>query len=126
MNSYVTLRNFTEPRESELGAVFQRMAEFLGEPEEQARVQFRILSGEEPLYWSLELEKKACEIRAERMDKPDLEIITRAETAWKIASGSLSPLEAFVQGKMRIRGDIELGRRLLKQLTSSEGELDIF
>jgi len=125
MDSYVTLRNLTEHREIDLNATFTRMAEFLEKSGEHARVQFRILKDARRLFWCLELDKDACKVNTNKTDQPGLEIVTRAETWWQIAQGSLSPLEAFLQGKMRIRGDVELGKRLMKQLASSEGRLDI-
>jgi hypothetical protein len=42
-----------------------------------------------------------------------------------MAGGKLSPLIAFARRKMRIRGDEKLGKRLLRQLASSEGQIDI-
>jgi putative sterol carrier protein len=120
MNTYFTLRRLTGPTERDLGTTFQRMAELLEGSEESARVQFRILSGEKQLCWCLELAQKACQLRAERIDHPDFEIIAKAETWWQIADGSLSPLRAFTQGKMRVRGNIELGERVLMRLASSE------
>jgi len=36
-----------------------------------------------------------------------VEIITRAETWWEIAEARLSPLEAFVTGRLRVRGNLE-------------------
>jgi putative sterol carrier protein len=121
MNSYFTLRSLTGPTERDLGSTFQRMAELLGGSDERARIQFRILNGARQLCWCLELAQQVCQVRTEIIDHPDFEIITKAETWWQIAGGSLSPLRAFTQGKMRVRGNIELGKRLLQRLASSEG-----
>jgi Putative sterol carrier protein len=121
MNSYFTLRSLMGPTEKDLGTTFQRMAELLEGSDEPARVQFRILNGEKQLCWCLELGPKACHVRAKSIDHPDFEMITNAETWWQIAEGSLSPLRAFTQGKMRVRGNIELGKRILKRLALSEG-----
>jgi putative sterol carrier protein len=101
------------------------MAESLTGSEEDARIQFRILEGTQELSWHLDLTSKGCQVRAERIFRPDFEIITKAETWKQIALGSLSPLRAFIQGKMRVRGNIELGKRFLQRLASSsdkEGE----
>jgi putative sterol carrier protein len=119
-NSYFTLRKLRAPIERDLGATFQRMAELLERSEEPARVQFRILDGEKQLYWWLELGSTACRSHAEKDERPDFEIITKAETWWQIAEGLLAPLRAFTQGKMRVRGDIELGKRILQRLASPE------
>ena len=51
--------------------------------------------------------------------------MTRSETWQEIACGKLSPIEAFVSGKLRVRGDTELGKRLVKELTEDDGVVDI-
>lgn len=119
MNS--TVRPLANSTETDLDTTFQRMAEFLTAPEEDiqdARVQFRILEGAQELCWHLDLTPKGCQVRAEKISRPDFEIITKAETWKQIALGSLSPLSAFTQDKMRVRGNIELGQRLLRRLAS--------
>jgi putative sterol carrier protein len=58
------------------------------------------------------------------VERPDVEIITRAETWWEIADGRLSPLEAFVKGRLRVRGKIELAKRIfLVDLAAAPAEL---
>lgn len=125
MRSYVKLRNVVESYEHDLGETFQRIAELLKSTDEHALLQIRILSGEKHLYWCLELNENGCKVRAEKHDHSDFEVVMRAETWWQIAEGSLSPLEAFIQNKMKIGGDVELGKRILRRLAASEGSVDI-
>ena len=103
----------------DLGTVFQRMGELIGRSEEYARIQFHIRSDKESRHWCLELNPEGNRVSATRVDAPDLEIITQTNTWRQISEGSLSPLGAFVGGKLRVRGDIELGKRLFKRLTHS-------
>ncbi len=124
MNSYFTLRKLTTPTERDLGTTFQRMSELFKKTGEQARLQFQILSDEGQKFWSVEITAKGSKVHAGSVDNPDFEIITSPETWWQIAEGALSPLRAFTQGKMRVRGDIELGKRLLQKLASSESNPD--
>jgi len=125
MSSYVKLRSLTERREQDLGGTFQRMAEYLGKTGEHALLQIRILSGEKHLYWSIELDENGTKVRNEKVDHPDFEVVTREETWWQIAEGTLSPLDAFTQNKMKVRGDAHLGKRILSRLAASEGIVDI-
>jgi hypothetical protein len=127
-DSLARFRDLTEHGKNDLDHTFRRMAEVLGETEERGWIQFRIKSDEEWKYWSLELGPEGCKVHAERVTSPAFEVatpafevITPARTWWQIATGSISPLEAFGEGKMRIRGDMELGRLLLRRLASSEG-----
>jgi putative sterol carrier protein len=101
------------------------MAGQLGDSGEQADVQFRILDGDERRYYCLSIDCCGCQASSDRAEDPALEIVTRAETWWQIVGGDLSPLDAFIQGKLRVRGDVDLGKRLLRQLAGSEGKVDI-
>ena len=124
INSYFTLRRLTESTERDLDKTFQRMIELLEDSEESARIQFQIIRDTQPLCWCLELERRSCRVTREKIEHADFEIITKAKTWWQIAEGSLAPLRAFTQGKMRVRGNIELGQRVLKQLASSKDSSD--
>jgi putative sterol carrier protein len=57
--------------------------------------------------------------------KPDLEILTKRETWEQIARGTISPIEAFVTGQMRVRGNYKLGPKIIKHLAVSPGRIDI-
>lgn len=53
--------------------------------------------------------------------KPTVEVITTPETWSEIASGRLAPHDAFLGGRMRVRGDASAAQRMLKHLAGSEG-----
>jgi putative sterol carrier protein len=122
---YVTVRSLLGRKKADVDGTFERMAELLKDSPDNGSIQFRIVDKEQPRYWNLSLDAQGCTAHFDRLNKPDLEIITNAETWLQIAGGKLSPLIAFARGKMRIRGDEKLGKRLLKQLASSEGRTDI-
>ena len=125
MEKYATVRCLTGRKKGDVGETFERMAVLLKNSAEKGRVQFRILDKERHHYWNLRLHAKGCSVRPAKVNKPDLEIVTTVETWRQMAGGKLSPLIAFVSGKMRVRGDEKLGKRLLKELASSEGKTDI-
>lgn len=125
MIRYASLRPLNEPSLREFERAFERLGELLEKSGERGRLQFQIRSAEARRYWSFELAAEGCRLRAEPVEKPDVEIITQAETWWQIADGTLSPVEAFGRGKMRIRGDLELAKRLYKKLATGEGSTEI-
>jgi hypothetical protein len=114
MATYAKLRPLTEPREENLDQTFQRLADSLRDSGTTATVQCTILVADSPRHWTLDLQESDCRLQSEPVERPDLGIITRDTTWWEIAEGSLSPLEAFRQGRLRILGDTELGSRLLR------------
>ena len=122
---YVTIRSLLGRKKADVGESFEHLSEMLKQSAETGSIQFRIVDKDQPRYWNLRLEAQGCTVHFDKISKPSLEIITQAETWLQIAGGKLSPLVAFARGKMRIRGDEKLGKRLLKQLASSEGQIDI-
>lgn len=126
--SYVRLQKLTEPMRPELATTFNRVAEILskirnGRP---LQLQFSILDKEdkEPIPWSVAITKAGPRVEQKAAERPDVEIITRAETWWEIAEGKLSPLEAFLTGRLRVRGHIERAKRVfLQDLAATPAEL---
>jgi SCP-2 sterol transfer family len=110
----------TDSEKSDLGRTFERFGELIGGSEVRARVQFGVLQGdgegETVRSWSLELGPDACAVSAERVHRPDVEVLVAEETWRRLADGTLAPLEAFGRGEMRVRGDIQLARRLVQLL----------
>lgn len=123
MTQYASLRDFAQDRAKrsgdELEHTLERVAKALADSGEEGLVQVRMVGEQGPRHFHFKLTPKRCALQMEAAEKPTLELITRRETAWSVLDGSLSPLEAFLRGKMRIRGDAALGRRLLRQLASS-------
>jgi len=122
---YVTIRSLLGRKKADVGETFERLAELLKQSAETGSIQFRIVDKDQPRYWNLRLDAQGCTVHLDKVNKPSLEIITKVETWLQIAGGKLSPLIAFARGKMRVRGDEKLGKRLLRQLASSEGQIDI-
>ncbi len=118
--AYVRLRSLIETPEDALGGVFQQIAAEL--PDGAGSVQFRVVGDGEPRFWSA---NAGSEARAAKTDDPALEIVAKGDTYRRMADGSYSPLEAFLDGKMRVRGDADLGKRLLRKLGQPGGIVDI-
>ncbi len=118
--TYARLRSLTETPEDALGGVFKQVAAEL--PDSAGTVQFRVVGDGEARYWSA---SAGSEARAAKADDPALEIVATGETYRRMADGSYSPLEAFLDGKMRVRGDVDLGKRLVRKLSQPGGIVDI-
>ncbi len=120
---YMRLRSLIESPEDALGGAFTRIASEL--PGDSGSVQFRVVGDgddDEPRFWSASAGAAA---RAAATEEPALEIVAKAETYRRMVDGSYSPLEAFLDGRMRVRGDIELGKQLLKRLGQPGGITDV-
>ncbi len=120
------LRNVTQDSPEEgLDGSFRRMAQALATYETPITFQVQLLDGETSQSWCLELTPNGSTVQAEKRDHPDFELMTHVHTWREIIAGSLAPFEAFVQGQMRVRGDVKLGRRLLRQIASPEDKPEI-
>jgi putative sterol carrier protein len=124
MQRFATFRPLTQRLRSEIGETLRGMSASLRQTRERGRIHFRILDATGRTDWTLEL-GKASKVVERAVGKPKLEVVTRADTWHLIAAGELSPLEAFITGKLRLRGDVEMAKRIVRHLAISEGEIDI-
>jgi putative sterol carrier protein len=121
---FAALKKLVDPGEEDLGKGFARLSEALKASGELADVQFDIVRGRATRRWTLMLEPKAAAAAERASRRPDLRVLIRQETWQRIAAGELSPLDAFLAGELRIRGDTELAKRLLKR-AGGAGETDV-
>lgn len=120
MNTYFTLKALFGGTEKDLGSTFRSIADNLSTADETARLQFRILGAQGESCWCVQSGTGTSQVRQERVEHPDFEMIA-TEDSWRdIARGSLAPFRAFLQGKARLRGNLQLGARLLQRLASPD------
>ena len=120
MDAYFTFQKLSSPSNKELGATFERMAEILHGSGATGKLQFQILSGDKTSHWLVDINHKSSSAKAAKNDKADFELITDADTWWELASGKLSPLRAFIEHKIRLRGNLSVGKKLLMNLSASQ------
>lgn len=125
MTQYARLQLLLDPDLEQLDNTFERLREMVEGSGEQGRVQVHLLDDAEHHYFAFEMTKGSCHLSSERLEGPDLEIITAPDTWKQIAEGKLSPMDAFGRGKMRIRGDVELAKRLYRHLAAGEGPTEL-
>lgn len=119
-SNYFTLKKLTGPQQNTAESTFKKMEAALQSGEIAGKFQFQILKGDEPSFFYFDARKTGAKLNLKKADKPDFEIITTEETWLQIANGVLSPLRAFLENKMRVRGKVELGEMFLKQFSKSE------
>jgi putative sterol carrier protein len=92
---------------------------------ETGTVRITLRGKDKPLHLLVALGRKRGTTKAKGAGKPDLEVVLQEGTWWEIVEGRLSPPDAFRRGRMRIRGDVNLGSRLYKSLAADDGSTDI-
>lgn len=114
------LRDFVAPITVSTGGSIEetiaRVAATVRWTRPSAVVRFTILQPTPARSWALDLSRDGCRIGESRDEVPDLEILTTADVFQKIFAGELAPLDAFGEGRMRVRGSLELARALVRKL----------
>jgi SCP-2 sterol transfer family len=111
----VPLPSLRSDGSDDVGPTFVRLGELIGSSE-KASLSFRIADDVNTQTWALEIGPDGCAVTPQPTMRPDVEVLLEPETWRRIADGSVSPLEAFGIGKMRVRGDIQIALRVFRQL----------
>jgi putative sterol carrier protein len=117
--SYVHLRKLTVREGEPIEDILQRGAEHLRGLGEKATIQFRFTDSGST--YSILLTPSGAFVHPKHLTKPTLVVITNSKDFYHIAEGSYSPLQAYLDGKMRILGNVELGRQIIKHLSNGTG-----
>jgi hypothetical protein len=117
-----SLRDFAVPlprladadADMDLDGTFGRLGELLGAVRYPMVVAFHITEGDQVRSWFLDASSAGCNVSSEAPRRPDVEAILDLGTWQLMASGGISPLEAFLGGRMRVRGSTSIARRFVR------------
>lgn len=90
----------------------------------KGRFKITCLAGEKSTSWTVSHQAGKASLVAAKERKPapaTCEVLTTEETLRAVLVGELSPLEALLQNRMRVRGDIDYGRVVLRHLAARPG-----
>lgn len=121
---YKRFRDFVGQQRACLDTALDAMAEDLDGLDEPGALQFRVLGDRKPVRRALKFKAGRCKVTKEQVADPRLEIVARDDVLVSIFSGAQSPVTAFLQGQMRVRGDVSFGQSILARLASPEGGRD--
>ena len=76
-----------------------------------AQIQFRT-TGEEPGDWIIQISDGKCNVNPGMTPNPVLTIIIDTQVLKDLSTGKLNPMAAFMQGKIRLTGDMSLAMRI--------------
>ena len=77
----------------------------------RAKFQFR-LSGEGGGDWVVTVANRECTVIRGAIEKPDVAIAMESGDFVKMVAGDLQPVVAFMQGKIKLQGDMNLAMKV--------------
>jgi hypothetical protein len=111
------LAALVEPDAPDLNESFDRLGQRVGAAPEPLTVQFEVSDARS---WYLDVGPTGCTVSEQAHGSPDVEVILDSDAWRRIASGNMSPLEAFGRGQLRVRGDIAVARRFARLLPHTD------
>jgi len=102
--------------DTDLDAAFQRLGDLIGGSRSPMTLRIRLSDGRERRTWLLDADYNGCRVSNEADRPSDLEATMHPDTWTLIARGELSPLDAFAQGRMNVRGSMRAARSLAHRL----------
>ncbi|MEL6866445.1 MAG: SCP2 sterol-binding domain-containing protein, partial [Bacteroidota bacterium] len=90
--------------------LFQHIKKYIKEKPEAVRAdtgifQFHI-TGDKAIYWKLDFNKHPGQVRKGKAANPDVTFTIQENHLMRIAKGSLDIQTAFVQGRLKVKGDM--------------------
>lgn len=124
--SYVMFKRFTANAGESVEDILKRGVAQLCDIHERAVIEIRVHNGvaRESIVYSVHLTGSDALLHTERARRPSLVVIVGADTLRRIAEGLYSPVQAYLDGKMKLGGDIALGKRLVLHLDHSGSQVD--
>ena len=119
--SYIRLRDLGMKAGESVKDVIQRNLSQLRGLNEKAVVQLRItgLDKQTPERYSIALTPSGASLQTQDFPKPTLAAILSSDTFTRIANGSYSPVQAYVDGKLKLIGNVDVGKRLIRHMAGS-------
>lgn len=125
--SYVKIRKLTVNRGEPVEDIIQRAAEHLSTLSEKAVIQIRVIGGDTgaKVVHSVHLTPAGAFLHADNTQAPSLVVITTVDMFHRMAEGSYSPVQAYLDGKLKLQGNVELGKRMILHLAESGSQVNV-
>lgn len=80
--------------------------------EVEATIQFK-LSGEGGGDWAVTISEGTCSVEQGEAENPTLTLSAEADDYLKIITGKLNAMSAFAEGKIKLKGDLNLAMKMM-------------
>ena len=127
-DSYVMLRNMTTTEGEPIEDILHRVAKHMAGLQEKAIIHLRVIRTDEAgtkKVYSLHMTPSGSAVRADVMVAPTLTLITTAKALRQMLSGSYSPVQAYLDGRLHRHGDVALAKRVALHLAESGSNVSV-
>jgi putative sterol carrier protein len=70
-------------------------------------------TGNQASNWVINIQDQICKVDEGVAEDPDITIKAKAETGVKLFRGEMDPMKAFLLGRVKVSGDLNLGMKLV-------------
>jgi putative sterol carrier protein len=100
----------------EISEAVQAAAKLLGRGKDVGRLEISLVGKRRKSQYTFDVLAGECRVAEGASESPDLQIVVPEEALVEIANGTLSPVDAYLTGRMELTGDIEFGKRQYAKL----------
>jgi hypothetical protein len=115
--AFAPLRALLKSDETDLTQSLQRLSAELASFDAPMCLRVQVLEGSSTHDWELERGRDRATASRHSANEADVRVVVRHDTWLQIAHGKLNPFDAFITGKLRVGGDVELAKRLVQHLS---------
>ena len=116
--SFARLRTLARPQDDAAKGINQ-LSKALSGLGKQVRLHIGLVSGPDAArvqHWDVQGGAKSGKVKRGKPKEADVVVVMRPETWAEIAQGQLAPYEALYSGKLRVGGDFEMAKAIVKHL----------
>lgn len=77
-----------------------------------ATIQFHFTGAEES-HWTATIKDGACQVTEGEIETPTLSLTADAQDYLDVVTGQMDGMKAFMQGKLKLKGDLNLAMKML-------------
>jgi putative sterol carrier protein len=101
----------SEASAADIDDSMQAAAKLLGKGKDVGRLQVQLISKRASTYYIFDVLGGDCRVTNASSDNRDFELVVSEETWVQLANGELSPVDAYLTGRLELTGDIEFAKR---------------
>lgn len=114
-----------EVRVSDLGESVESGAKLLRRGKDVGQLELRLVGAKGSRSFTVDVLAGDSRVTQGAADQPDLQVVVSEETWVEIANGDLSPVDAYLTGRMEVAGDLDFAKRQYTKAMSPRDTEDL-